>query len=70
MAEDKKQNAITDAGAVELEESKLDQAAGGAGLDVGVKIDPIGVKLDPVGVKLDPVGWKLDPALPAGKKGF
>lgn len=62
MTEDKKQSdEITQAGAVELEENSLDQAAGGIGEELAWKLDPGAKKVDPIGNKYDPIGWKLDP---------
>lgn len=59
MTEDSKQSneEITQAGAVELEETKLDEAAGG-----------IGVKIGPVSWKLDAAGNKFDAGDAVGKK--
>ncbi len=63
MTEDNKQpSVVTEAGAVELQETSLDEAAGGgAGDAVAWKLDPVGQKVNPVGNKFDPIGWKLDP---------
>ncbi len=64
MTEDKKQSEeITPAGAVELEETALDETSGG-GLSadtIAWKLDPAGNKYDPVGNKYDPVGFKFNP---------
>lgn len=48
MTEDKKQSdEITPAGAVELEETALDQASGGTGEAVAWKLDPASQKVTP-----------------------
>ena len=57
MSEDKKHSneEITQAGAVELDETSLDDASGGNADTIGVKIGPSGYKFDPVG----PIGKKV-----------
>lgn len=64
MSEDKEQQneQITQAGAVELDETNLDDASAGSADFVGVKIGPVSWKLDAAGNKFD--------AGEVGKKAF
>lgn len=58
MSTDKQpEDQITEAGAVELDESQLEQASGGI-----IAVAPVSTpesKFDPVGVKLNPIGQKV-----------